>query len=93
MALSLASARAFASRTTGIGGQRLPRDARDTLFLLAVIGWTVLPHLGRLPVWCGVLTAAVLLWRGRLALTASPLPGRWVLASVLLVAAAPGRAF
>lgn len=88
MALSLASARAYASRTTGIGGQRLPRDARDTLLLLAVIGWTVLPHLGRLPVWCGVLTAAVLLWRGRLALTGSPLPGRWVLASVLLVAAA-----
>ena len=26
------------------GWQRLPREARDTLFLLGVIAWTVLPH-------------------------------------------------
>ena len=26
------------------GWSRLPREARDTLFLLAVIAWTVLPH-------------------------------------------------
>ncbi len=26
------------------GWSHLPRDARDTLFLLAVIGWTLLPH-------------------------------------------------
>ncbi|HYP85104.1 DUF3488 and transglutaminase-like domain-containing protein [Variovorax sp.] len=55
---------------------RLPRDARDTLFLLAVIGVIVLPQVSRLPVWCSALTALVLLWRGRLALTGQPLPGR-----------------
>ena len=39
----------------------LPRDTRDTLFLLFVIAWTVLPHLTHLPLWCSMLTAAVLL--------------------------------
>jgi transglutaminase-like putative cysteine protease len=63
--------------------RHLPRDARDTLFLLAVIAWTVLPHLWRLPPWCAVLTAAVLLWRTRLALSNAPLPGRWVLLATL----------
>ena len=65
----------------------MPREARDTLFLLAVIGWSVLPHLGHLPAWAGFLTAAVLLWRARLAVAHAPLPGRWTLAAVLLVAA------
>ena len=67
--------------------KHLPRDARDTLFLLAVIAWTVLPHLSHLPLWCGLLTAAVLLWRARLALNNAPLPGRWVLVAVLALAA------
>ena len=67
--------------------RRLPRDARDTLFLLAVIAWTVLPHLSHLPLWCALLSGAVLLWRGRLALVNAPLPGRWVLIAVLVLAA------
>ena len=50
------------------GWRRLPRETRDTLFLLAVIAWTVLPHVSHLPVWTTVLTAFVLAWRGRLAL-------------------------
>ena len=70
------------------GWSYLPRDARDTLFLLGVIGWTVLPHVPHLPVWCSLLTLVVLLWRARLALSNAPLPGRWVLAGVLLIAAA-----
>jgi protein-glutamine gamma-glutamyltransferase len=65
------------------GWRHLPRDSRDTLFLLAVIGWTVLPHLSRLPAWCAVLTGVVLLWRTRLALVNAPLPGRWVLLATL----------
>ncbi len=68
--------------------QRLPRDARDTLFLLAVIGWTLAPHLATLPAWAGVLAAAVMLWRGVLALRGAPLPGRWTLIGVLLLAIA-----
>ena len=69
------------------GWQHLPRDARDTLFLLAVIGWTSLPHLLHLPAWCAVLTVGVLLWRARLALAGSALPSRSVLVVVLVVAA------
>ncbi len=70
------------------GWRHLPRDTRDTLFLLGVIAWTVLPHLPHLPAWCLLLTAAVLLWRGRLALANAALPGRWVLVGVLLAAGA-----
>ncbi len=69
------------------GWRELPREARDTLFLLAVIGWTVLPHAAHLPAWCGWLTLAVLLWRARLAVRGAALPGRWVLVAVLIVAA------
>jgi protein-glutamine gamma-glutamyltransferase len=74
-------------RSVWPGWQRLPRDARDTLFLLFVIAWTVAPHIAHLPLWCSFLTAAVLLWRARLALMNSALPGRWVLVAVLIVAA------
>lgn len=67
--------------------RHLPREARDTLFLLVVIAWTVMPHLANVPVWCGLLTAAVLMWRAYLALNNKPLPGRWVLVVVLGLAA------
>ena len=30
----------------------LPREARDTLFLLAVIAWIVMPQVSHLPAWC-----------------------------------------
>jgi protein-glutamine gamma-glutamyltransferase len=66
--------------------RRLPRDARDTLFLLAVIAWIVLPHAAHLPPWTIALTAVVLFWRGHLALESGPLPRRWVLVSVLTIA-------
>jgi protein-glutamine gamma-glutamyltransferase len=69
------------------GWRHLPREARDTLFLLGVIGWTVLPHVSHLPLWCTLLTFGVLLWRARLALVNKPLPGRWVVVAVLLMAA------
>lgn len=69
------------------GWAHLPREPRDTLFLLLVIGWTVLPHLPHLPLWCGALTGVVLLWRAWLALANAPLPGRVSLITVLLVAA------
>ena len=68
------------------GWSRLPRETRDTLFLLAVIGWTVLPHASHVPPWAIVITAGVLAWRGWLALTGAALPGRWVLVAVLLTA-------
>jgi transglutaminase-like putative cysteine protease len=69
------------------GWRHLPRDARDTLFLLAVIAWTVLPHLSHLPVWCVLLTGLMLAWRIQLVIVNGPLPGRWWLLFLLLVAA------
>jgi transglutaminase-like putative cysteine protease len=69
------------------GWRHLPRESRDTLFLLGVIAWTVLPHIPHLPGWCIALTSIVLLWRAALALTSGALPGRWILVAVLAVAA------
>jgi len=63
----------------------LPRDSRDTLFLLVVIGWILLPQVGNLPWWCSALAAAVLAWRGWLALAGKPLPGTWWLLGLLAV--------
>ncbi len=63
-----------------------PRDTRDTLFQLALIAWIVAPHLGHLPLWCGLLTTAVLAWRAWLALGNGALPSRWQVGAVLLVA-------
>ncbi len=69
------------------GWRHLPRETRDTLFLLAVIGWTVLPHLARLPWWCVALSALVLVWRAHLALASLRLPGRMPIAALLVIAA------
>jgi len=66
----------------------LPRDSRDTLFLLAVIAWLVLPHVSYLPWWCSVFVAGVLVWRARLAVQARPLPGRWWVVGLLLASLA-----
>ena len=65
--------------------RHLPRETRDTLFLLAVVAWVILPQVAHLPVWASVLAAAVLVWRGWLALQGRPLPGRWWLVALLLV--------
>ena len=63
----------------------LPRDSRDTLFLLAVIAWVLLPQAAHLPWWCSALAVAMLAWRGWLACTLAPLPGRWVLLAALVL--------
>ncbi|MDO8249367.1 MAG: DUF3488 and transglutaminase-like domain-containing protein [Rhodoferax sp.] len=65
--------------------RHLPRDSRDTLFLLIVIAWVVLPQVGKLPLWCSGLAAGVLLWRGWLAVTVQPLPSRWWRLALLLL--------
>ena len=57
--------------------KHLPRDARDTLFLLLVIAWVIAPQVGNLPLWCSALALGVLSWRAWLAWTARALPSRW----------------
>jgi transglutaminase-like putative cysteine protease len=74
-----------ASASIWPGWSHLTRDARDTLFLLSLIGWTVMPHLFHLPLWCSLLTGAVLLIRAVLALRGAALPGRWSLVGVLVL--------
>ena len=65
--------------------RNLPRDSRDTLFLLLVIAWVLLPQTPHLPLWCSALAGAVLLWRGYLAFNNQPLPGRWWLLGLLAI--------
>ncbi len=66
----------------------LPREARDTLFQLLVIAWTIAPHLLHVPLWCGAMAALLLLWRLRLALASGALPSRWMVSALLALAAA-----
>ena len=66
----------------------LPRDARDTLFLLLVIAWVVVPQINALPLWCSLLATSVLLWRGKLALNNAPLPNAWWRLGLLTMAVA-----
>lgn len=64
---------------------RLPRDTRDSFFLLAVITAVIAPHADHLPWWSTALTSLVLLWRGLLAARQSPLPSRWWLGAVIVL--------
>ncbi len=63
------------------------REARDTVFMLLLIGWTIAPHLFNLPLWVAGLTGLVLAWRGWLAWRQRPLPGRAVVLGLLGLAA------
>ena len=67
----------------------LPRDSRDTLFLLLVIVLVEMPLITHVPVWCAVMVASILLWRAVLAWYAKPLPARgWLFLVLLLTVAA-----
>jgi transglutaminase-like putative cysteine protease len=63
------------------------REARDTLFMVALIGWTTLPHLLHLPLWVAAFSAVVLAWRGWLGWRQAPLPGRFTVLALLGLAA------
>ena len=66
--------------------KNLPREARDTLFLLFVIAWLIGPKVDSLPLWCSALAASLLLWRGYLSVRSRALPSRWWLMGLLLLA-------
>ncbi len=64
----------------------LPRDTRDTLFMLGVIAWVIAPQIAHLPWWASSLAAGFLLWRGVLSWQGQPLPQRWLLLGAVAVA-------
>ena len=66
----------------------LPREGRDTLFLLAVIAWVLLPQMRNLPPWCGLAAASLLGTRAWLAWQSRPLPSRWWMLGLLVAAVA-----
>lgn len=76
------------TRVPGVA-RALPREARDTLFVLAVIAWVVALQAAHIPWWTTALTAGVLAWRARLALRAAPLPSwPWRLGLLLITLSA-----
>jgi transglutaminase-like putative cysteine protease len=62
----------------------LTRDARDTLWLLAMLSLVLLPHASHLPWWCSVSAGLALAWRAYLAWHDAPLPPRWILGLMLV---------
>ena len=65
---------------------RLPREPRDTLFQLAVIGWTIVPHVQHLAGWCTALAYALLGWRAAIALGGRALPSRFTVLMLMALA-------
>ncbi|WP_334133514.1 transglutaminase family protein, partial [Tepidimonas sp.] len=70
------------------GHAGIPRETRDTLFVLAIIGWIAALQWGEVPAWTLALVAAVLAWRGWLAWRHRPLPGWPVRLAVTALAVA-----
>lgn len=64
--------------------QRLPRDTRDSYFLLGVITAVIAPHADHLPLWSSAMTALMLVWRAVIAARQRPLPSRWWLALIIV---------
>jgi transglutaminase-like putative cysteine protease len=67
----------------GTLGAQWERERRETLFLMAPVALSVLPHLGHLPWWVGAGFFVLFLWRLGLVMSGRPLPGapvRWAAA-------------
>ncbi|MDH5858087.1 DUF3488 and transglutaminase-like domain-containing protein [Lampropedia aestuarii] len=72
--------------------QRLSRQARDDLFLLAVLTILVMQMSRVLPIWTAIFALLLLGWRISLTVRSKALPKRWQLVVLLLLSAA-GVAF
>ncbi|MCZ2495594.1 DUF3488 domain-containing protein [Xylophilus sp. Kf1] len=66
----------------------LPRDSRDTLFLLAVLAWVIAPLSLQMPPWVGALAGCMLGWRALLAWRSAALPRPAVRVALLVVTVA-----
>jgi transglutaminase-like putative cysteine protease len=63
------------------------RERRDILVLLFAVTLVVVPHFEHLPWWATALLVLMLFWRGFLAATQQPLPGRVLMVPLLIGAA------
>ena len=63
------------------------KSGRINLGLEGVLVLSAMAAFGGSWVFVGLFTGAVLLWRARLAITNKPLPSRWLLLAVLVLAA------
>ncbi len=57
-------------------------------WLIAGIVLVIAPHAGHLPIWLGAVAFAMMVWRWLAATGRLPLPGKWILALLLIAAAA-----
>ena len=64
----------------------LPQQVQQTLFLLVVVAWVLLPHMVQAPLSVAAPTMALLVWRGSIALQGHALPSRWTLVVLLALA-------
>ena len=62
------------------------RESRDTLFLLAVVGWIVLMQMPHMPWLVSGFCLGLLAWRTWLTVRQKPLPTRWMRVGLLLLA-------
>jgi len=62
---------------------RLPQQVQQTLFLLAVVAWVLLPHMVQAPLWVAALGVSLLLWRATIAIKGQALPTRVTLVAIL----------
>ena len=62
------------------------RESRDTLFLLAVVGWVVLMQMPHMPGLISGFCLGLLAWRAWLTMRQKPLPTRWVRIGLLVLA-------
>jgi len=59
---------------------------RDVVWLAASMTLAIAPHALRAPWWLIALTLGLYVWRGLLTLNASPLPSRWLLIAIAVIA-------
>ncbi|MGE8397672.1 MAG: transglutaminaseTgpA domain-containing protein, partial [Comamonas sp.] len=64
----------------------LPRESRDTLLVLAVVALVLLPQVAYLPLWTSTLALGLLAWRLWMVRKGHSLPGKWLLAALLVLA-------
>lgn len=64
---------------------KMPREQRDTLFILGTIFFVLLPHFAYLPLWASIITGVTLLWRAWLTRGTAKLPGVSIKVGLLVI--------